>query len=468
MTKRRIVLIVISLLLCMMSMIQIIQLDILPIKYFILIIIGMIISLLLEIFLFRKDKKICFIIGIILFFVLVLTNVIGIYHMNNINNFFQKSFQEMKTEKIKYYVVALEKNHYKKKDISDDIGYYEESINVNNALDVLKKKYKFEELNFSDMNHLFDELDNSNLKMIIIEKNNFGIMMELNEERDEDKYSIIEEFTIEKKLKKSKNRREDAYNIYVGGTDYVGLMDFNTIISVNNKTHTILLTSIPRDYYVDVAGYDYKNKLSFITEGIDVSKESIANLFGIDIDYSVKIDSDSVVKLVDEIGGIEYCSDYSYTGAYNIYVNGSRKSVSYSIKKGCQHLNGYEAIAASRTRNAFSGRDRVRQQNMQKIMVAIMKKMVTGDNLVNYEGILNSLSDSYETDIPKNLITRSIKDIINNGNRWTIEVQSVDGEDGKDSVHRFSNITDWVMYPNEEDVRTASERIKRNLGENKE
>ena len=91
--------------------------------------------------LFRKDKKVSFIIGIILFFILTITNCIAIYHMNNINNFFQKSFQEMKTEKIKYYVIALEKNHYKKKDISDDIGYYEESINVNNALDVFSPPF---------------------------------------------------------------------------------------------------------------------------------------------------------------------------------------------------------------------------------------------------------------------------------------------------------------------------------------
>jgi len=360
-------------------------------------------------------------------------------------------------------VIAKEENNYKKKDISGEIGYYEESINVSDAIKSLKKNYSVEEENFNDLNNLFDQLDQQELKFVLIEKTNFNIIMELDENRKEEDYQVLYEFSINKKLKSTKSNHEDSFNIYVGGTDYVGLMDFNTIITVNTKTHTILLTSIPRDYYVDVVGYGYKNKLSFITEGIDVSKESIANLFGINIDYFIKIDSDSVVKLIDEIGGIEYCSDYAYNGAYNVYSNGYRKSISYSIKKGCQHLDGYEAIAASRTRNAFNGRDRVRQQNMQKIMVAILKKLATKETIVNYEEILNDLSNSYETDIPKKIMTSSVKDIINNGNRWTIEVQSVDGDDGHDTVHRFGNLTDWVMYPNMDTVHSATEKINRNL-----
>ena len=73
------------------------------------------------------------------------------------------------------------------------------------------------------------------------------------------------------------------------------------------------------------------------------------------------------------------------------------------------------------------------------------------------------MSNSYETDIPKKIMTSSVKDIINNGNRWTIEVQSVDGDDGHDTVHRFGNLTDWVMYPNMDTVHSATEKINRNL-----
>lgn len=454
---------IITVILTVLLAIEILHLNILPTKYLILLLIGIIVTLGLSFFLLTRKKQVSKIIGLILLIIILGCNVFGLYHIHNINAFIDNSFKVVKTEKIKYYVIAKKENNYKKKDISGEIGYYEESINISEAIKSLKKNYSVEEENFNDLNNLFDQLDQQELKFVLIEKTNFNIIMELDENRKEEDYQVLYEFSINKKLKSTKSNREDSFNIYVGGTDYVGLMDFNTIITVNTKTHTILLTSIPRDYYVDVVGYGYKNKLSFITEGIDVSKESIANLFGINIDYFIKIDSDSVVKLIDEIGGIEYCSDYAYNGAYNVYSNGYRKSISYSIKKGCQHLDGYEAIAASRTRNAFNGRDRVRQQNMQKIMVAILKKLATKETIVNYEEILNDLSNSYETDIPKKIMTSSVKDIINNGNRWTIEVQSVDGDDGHDTVHRFGNLTDWVMYPNMDTVHSATEKINRNL-----
>lgn len=463
--KKKLLIIILSIIMSLIFIFQLFRVDILPIRYLLLIIVFIVIGLLLSIFLVYRKNKGLKVLGYFLLIIAILLDIFGIYYVNKIDSFINTSFNVVKTEKIKYYVIALSKNNYKKSDISGDIGYYENSVNVDKAIKYLEKNYKVEVNNFENMNNLFDKLDNEELKTIVIEKSNFNIILGLDEGRSEDNYQVLDEFYVSKKIKNNGKQRDEVFNIYVGGTDYEGLMDFNTIISVNTNTHTILLTSIPRDYYIDVAGYGYKNKLSFIIEGIDVSKDSLANFFNIDIDYYVKIDSDSVVKLVDEIGGIEYCSDYSYNGSYIYYKNGVRRSGSYSIKKGCQHLDGYEAIAASRTRNAFNGRDRVRQQNMQKITVAIFKKMASTDTLKNYEEILRALDDSYESDFPKSIIKRIIKDIINNGNRWNVEVQSVDGEDGKDAVHRFDNLIDWVVYPNQDTVNAATEKINEVLDE---
>ena len=461
--KKRIILYIINLLLSILFFIQILRLDILPLKYLIVIVISVLILLLFSLLLIYSKKKGIRIFGYILLSLCIIGNILGVYHIKKIDSYINKSFNVVKTEKIKYYVVALSNNNLKKKNITGDLGYYEKSVNVNKAIDHLDNKYKIDNVNFENLNNLFDKLDNNEIKFITIEKSNFNIVMELDKNRKEENYNVIDEFYVTKKLKGNSKQRDKEFNIYVGGTDYVGLMDFNTIITVNTKTHKILLTSIPRDYYVDVAGYNYKNKLSFITEGIDVSKETIANVFDIDIDYYVKIDADSVVKLIDEIGGIDYCSDYAYSGSYFYYQNGVQKSGTYYIKKGCQHLNGYNTIAASRTRNAFNGRDRVRQQNMQKIMVAIFKKMVSPEMIGNTHDVLVALDNSYETDIPDKIIRSVIKDTINNGNRWTVETQSVDGTDGQDVVHRFDNIVDWVVYPNVDTVKDATAKINKTL-----
>lgn len=461
--RRRNILSLITLLVTIVTIYFMFKIDIIPFKFFILILIGLIIILVLGIVLLNKDKKVFMIIGIILLLLSIVGDGVCIYHMNNINSFLDKSFKATNTQKIRYYVIALEKNHYKKKDISGEVGYYENSLNVDKALEKMTNHNKIEDLNFSEINTMFDKLNSEEIKFILLEKVNYNIITDLDENIKSEDYQIVEEFDVLKKITTTSNRTKDSFNIYVGGTDYVGLMDFNTIITVNMRTHKILLTSIPRDTYVDVYGYNYKNKLSFITEGIDVSKNSLADFFDIDIAYYVKIDSESVAKLIDKIGGIEYCSDKEYSGSANINKNGTNQVVSYHVKKGCQELNGYQAIAASRTRNAFVGRDRVRQKNMQNIMIAIFKKISTTDNLMNYEDILNSLADTYQTDIPRKLITKNIKDMINNGNKWEIATQYIDGDDTIGTVHRFDYIEDWLLIPNMETVKTSSKTIKEYL-----
>ena len=233
------------------------------------------------------------------------------------------------------------------------------------------------------------------------------------------------------------------------------------IATINQDTHKILLTSIPRDYYIEVAGYNgTKDKLSFITQGVDVSMESLELLFDTDIDYYLKIDTNSLVTLVDQIGGIEYCSDVEFTTTHAQVLNTYNDSYGRKlhIVKGCQHLNGVQTLTVARERNAFPGRDRVRQQNCQKIMIAIFKKIATIDTIGRYNDVLNAVSNSYETNISRDIITSNIKDVLNNGNKWTIETQSVDGSDGQDRVHLNTGY-DWVMYPNMDTVNTAKEKI---------
>ena len=95
-------------------------------------------------------------------------------------------------------------------------------------------------------------------------------------------------------------------------------------------------------------------------------------------------------------------------------------------------------------------------------MIAIFKKIASTDTISNYNEILNIISNTYETYISKEIITKNIKDIINNGNKWTIETQSVDGTDGHDKVH-LNTVSDWVMYPNMDTVITAKEKINETM-----
>ena len=195
----------------------------------------------------------------------------------------------------------------------------------------------------------------------------------------------------------------------------------------------------------------------------DVNKNSLAKLFATDIDYDVIVNTDSLVEIVDYVGGIDFCSDITFTTTHamvnNTYDDSGKK---LTINKGCQKLNGIQALTVARERNAFTGRDRVRQENCQKIIIAIFKKLVSTDTMLHYNETLNTLGSLYETDIPKEVISNLSKDTLNNGNQWKFETQSVDGTDGHDKVH-LSNMIDWVMYPDTKTVEKAKNKIKETL-----
>ncbi len=465
--RARNVLSLFSLILIIIFIIFLSQMNILPNKYLYLISGGLLLLDLISICFINVHKKIVLkVIGFILITLIMIGSSIGLYYLSSTNNFLNDSFSKKNIfEKSTYYVVSLKSNNYKESDIADKVSVYKETPNLKRALKKLNNKYKVSSKSYEDIGLVFDNIKNKTDKFMLVEKSSYEIVLSISDKYKKDDFDIIYEFDIYTKKKKSSNTSTDKFNIYVGGTDFAGLMDFNMIITVNTKTHQVLLTSIPRDYYIEVYGKNgAKDKLSFMSAyGSDTNKASLAKLFDTNIDYNLIVNTDSLVEIVDYVGGIEFCSDYEFVTTHamvnNTYDDSGKKLV---VHKGCQKLNGIEALTVARERNAFPGRDRVRQENCQKILVAIFKKLATTDTMLHYNETLNTLGSLYETDIPKEVISNISKDILSNGNTWKIDTQAVDGTDGHDKVH-LSNMVDWVMYPNQKTVDNAKVKIKETL-----
>jgi len=257
----------------------------------------------------------------------------------------------------------------------------------------------------------------------------------------------------------------EVYNIFLSGHDFDNFRDFNMILTVNVTKQKILMTSIPRDYYIDVIGLDNytgKEKLSFIKQGIDISTKSIENLFDTKIDYYVDIDTSSVVTLVDTIGGIEYCNkfgDYYTTHAQVLDTYNDNQGEKLHVKPGCQHINGIQTLTISRERLKLPGGDRARQENVQIIMMSIFNKMASPELIKNFDSILNAVNGMYETTVPMNAVTELVKDTMANGNNWKFDNQAVDGSDTHAPV-ALGTANDWVMTPNKDSVAKATEKIK--------
>ena len=115
------------------------------------------------------------------------------------------------------------------------------------------------------------------------------------------------------------------------------------IATINPNTNKVLLTSIPRDYYVQLHGKTgYKDKLTHAgIYGINTVVQTIEDLFGIDINYYVRVNFTTVKSLVNTIGPIEIYSDKAMS------LDGCKYVV------GTNTVNGKCALRFARERHSY-------------------------------------------------------------------------------------------------------------------
>ena len=438
------------------------SINILPTKYLILIILVVSILIILSIVFINLKKKVSKIIGVIILVLSILLSGVGSYYLFYTNNFLNESFNSVKKKVSTYYIVTSSDNKYSKKsDIKGKVYYYKNSANIKNVLKIVKEDLNVKTSSYDDVTSMIQDVVNKKIDFMLIDKSSYNIVLDLDNNISKKELKVVYEFDIEKLQDKQENIT-DTFNILISGKDFAGLTDYNAIVTVNTNTHEILLTSIPRDYYMEIAGTNgKKDTLShlFIYDE-KVLEETLENFFDISIDYVVNVKAEGLVKVVDEVGGITYCSDQAFTTTHALILNDyndSGKKKLY-VKKGCQELNGIETLTVARERNAFVGRDRMRQKNCQKIIIAIFDKLKSTNSITNYNKILEALGDSYSTNIPKELITNIAKDTID-GAEWKVMTQSVDGSDKWDADIAILNDKGYAMIPNTQDVINATNKI---------
>ncbi len=445
-------------------MIYVMSLNLIPKKYLLIICAALYIYPILCVILTNIKFKFFKILGIILIIVSYISMIVSSYFVGRGDKFLDSIFDNAaEYEFVQYYVVSYAESEANSRNDINDIVYYSNEPNMEDAIKTFNEYVKVDTSPNEDILNLFAQLSNRQINFVLVSNSLYNSIFELNDSLNKDNYKIIYKYNVKRENKKEepKKRKSNSFNLYIGGTDFANLADFNMIVTVNMDTHNVLLTSIPRDYYIEEYNTGgKKDTLSFMgANGLDVNKKSLEMLFNTNIDYYLKINTKSLVKIVDTIGGINYCSDISFTTSHALVLDtyDDRKGKKLNIKQGCQRLNGIETLTLARERNAFPGRDRVRQKNCQAIMVDIFDQLKSVNTLTNYNEILNSLSELYETTLPRSIIENIIKDTIS-GNSWKINQQSVDGTDTVDYVH-LSTLKGFVMYPDMTTVEEAKIKI---------
>ena len=443
-------------------------LDMIPFKYLIIfyIVFGLL-YLYLFITSFPKKIKNKFRISSCVFLILFGTIFgIGIKYLNDTMDFVGVISKDLFQKEV-YYVMTLDDSKYKNiKDLDGkSIGIYS-SKNGEEAIKLLDKKIKSTSKEYKNVVELFEDLQDNKIDAVLINESTKNLLdtdladMELKLKEIYKVYVSIEKTDIVKVVDITKK----PFNIYVAGGDAYGSIDnvtntdVNMIITVDPVNRKVLLTSIPRDYYVNLPsfGNDAYDKLTHAGYyGIEESVKAIENLLDIDINYYVKVNFSTIEGVIDAIKGVDVYSDYSFNEcAYGIY----------HFNKGMNHLNGKQALAFARERKSFSDGDIQRVKNQQKVLTAIIDKVTSSTTLVtNFSQILDSVGNSFSTNMETKSINRFIKMQLNDMRGWSIESQNLVGTDLYTHTYTYPNLQLYVMKQDENSIAMSKNKINKYL-----
>ena len=459
--KQMLIFSIINLIFTILLLVFCFKLNMIPIKYLIIIILILIIFNIGIMFLLKKKQKRYKVPGIILSVLLIIISIFGMYYIAKTNNFILNSFNKKNVEVNSYYLVSS----LSLEEIKDGIvGYYENTINIEKAMEETSKKINVEYKSYNDLYNVFKVLEKNEIQAVLIEKSLYEFLKEKDTGLNLEKYNIVTVINVEIEEQEEEIIKDsDSFSIYIGGLDFTELYtDFNMIVTVNKKTGKIMLTSTPRDFYVAVPGLNgARDLLGYVgVRGINASKKALEELYDINIDYYMRINTKSLVGLVDTLGGVEFCSDIAYTTTHATVLEtyDDTKGNKLYVQKGCHKYSGIEILTIARERKAYKDGDRQRQKNCQEIMISIFNKMTKVENLSNYSKILDSVSNLYTTNISPELVQELVRQTLD-GTKWNISQQSVTGRNSRGNVH-LSSVMDYVMVPNTDSVKEASLKIK--------
>lgn len=455
--------------------ISIIGTNMLPVSFVIIItVIIAILTLLLVIGLTKKHKTLK--LNIFCFFIIVIVSAVSLvanHYIDITMNILSKICSEIAEEEHYYIIVNKNSSYNKIEDIVDkDIYAFLVEDDVKTKIqEKVHHEIKIEE----DIIELGNKLLNNEIDAILLSSSHYDLLSESIENfKDNTKRIYTEAHKIKPQasiedINTKYNIKNGSFNIYISGMDVygsinkVGRSDANILVTVNLKTHEILLTSIPRDYYVTLHSKKAKDKLTHSgIYGMAETVTTVEDFLGIDINYYVRVNFTTLTKLIDAIGGIDVVSDYAFTVSD---PHLEYKKI-YRINKGNNHLDGVGALAFSRERNAFKDGDNQRIKNQQIVIEAIINKISKSTTiLTKYNSILNSLEGSFSTNIDQEELSNIVKMQLEQMPDWTIKTTSLGGTSATRPTYSMGSQELYVTIPDNKSINEVKSTIKSVMGE---
>ncbi len=436
-----------------------------PLKYIVALIVLCLFLLAYEVFSQMTDK--IYIVGRVLCALICFFYIGGGYYcVNTYSAIDEMAGQQVKVDEISCIVLKDDpaQSIYDTKDYTFGILAANDRENTNKALAEVQAAIGKEPatIEYQDNDTLIDALYAKDVKVIVINEANRSPIEEYYKTFSDDTRVLnthkVE--TIIQEDEKLDDITKTPFNVYLSGIDVYGSIkttsrsDVNVIVTVNPNTKQILLTSTPRDYYVPLTvSNGIPDKLTHAgIHGVDCSIGTLENLYGIDIDYYVRVNFTSVRKIVDLLGGVKVYSDYDFTSDWGP-----------SFKKGYNQVNGKQALAFCRERHHFANGDYQRGRDHQHMIEAILNKAMSPDILPNYADLLKTASKNFQTNMSTKEITALAKMQLNDMSQWTIKYANAAGQGASKTTYSYQSRKLYVCVPDYNSVAKITKRINKVL-----
>ena len=491
---------IISILLAIALIIKVIKIDILPLNFEITIL-GAVLLLTLILFIFynfTSHSKIARVFGGFMIIVVTLSYGLGYFYLYKTAGMLSTistsssgsgtklgSLSDEMTNNVSV-IVMKSSNYNSLKDLSGKkIGTTSEldAKSTEKCLTDIKKSIDFDQEDYPNYNQEMTDLYDGRIDGVILDESSRGIVYEqfLNISQvtkvvHTTSYKAPREHAIVDS-KHPVDVTKDPFTIYFSGNDSFGDIqetsrtDSNMLVTVNPKTHRILMTSIPRDYYVPVACAEdaadgcpdgQKDKLTHTgLYGVQTTINTIEDFMDVDINYYVRVNFSSLTNIVDAIGGVDVtvgkglAVDQFYT---DDTIGG--------VVEGENHLDGQKALAYARERYAYEDGDLQRVKNQQQVLKAIIKKVKSPSMLLKYASLIDAIGSAIETNMPSSSITNFVKFQLASNSSWKFESYPMVGDTGMEFSPSLGD-TASVSYQDRGSIETAHDKIEAILnGEN--
>lgn len=218
-------------------------------------------------------------------------------------------------------------------------------------------------------------------------------------------------------------REDELVNIVLLGSDgdIVGdntvRTDTIVIVSINTRTQTVSMLSIPRDVFVYVPTptmtrintvYGIGESWGWTGGGFGLLRETIFYNFGIQVHYYAFVEISGLVEIIDTVGGVDIAVDCAYQDPPLIDADvpadaiGPDEENVYILPVGYYHLTGREAMWYARSRGNSDAFDRGRRHI--QLLESIFRAGRDNGQISQIPDLWSDMTEIVETDLTLDVV----------------------------------------------------------------